>query len=290
LTGTYKAREAFGTRLRRLRERSGLNGKQLAAALSWPHSKVSKIELGRQRPTVEDVTAWVGTTSRTATDLEELLADLRNLRVESTSWARQLRGGHSRRQQANIRLEASASSIRAFEPAVIPGLLQTADYARSIMTRRAALHGLAADVEAGVGVRMQRQHILYDADKRLRFLVTEASICYQPCSIATLRGQLDRLLAVAGLETIELAIIPFHTELPMTTSHGFWIFDSELVLVETLSSEISLRDREDIELYERHFEALWEVALSAVQTRRLLAETIARLSSPEPQSADSAFH
>lgn len=60
--------------------------------------------------------------------------------------------------------------------------------------------------------------------------------------------------------------------------------------METLSSEISLRDREDIELYERHFEALWEVALSAAETRRLLAETIARLPAPGPQSADSAVH
>jgi len=92
LIDTHRAREEFGARLRRLRQDAGLNGKQLAAALSWPHSKVSKIELGRQRPTADEVTAWAQATGATA-DIDALLADLRSLRVESASWRRQLRGG-----------------------------------------------------------------------------------------------------------------------------------------------------------------------------------------------------
>lgn len=275
MTDYYRAREEFGARLRRLREDCGLNGKQLAAALSWPHSKVSKIELGRQRPTAEEVSAWVGATG--ASDvLKDLLGDLRSLRVESAPWRRQLRGGHARRQRASIGLEASSVLIRAFEPAVIPGLLQTADYARQILTRLARLHELPDDVEQGVRLRMQRQQVLYEPYKQLHFLITEAAVRYRPCTEATLRGQLDRLLAVSGLDTVSLAVLPFDAELPMTTSHGFWIFDDRLVLVETLGSEMSLRDRDDIGLYERHFQALWQVALKDDEARRFLGDVLSR--------------
>src|SRR5262249_26315164 len=138
LSGPYRASEEFGARLRRLREAAGLNGKQLATALSWPHSKISKIELARQRPTADEVTAWAHATGAVG-DLEALLADLRSLRVESASWRRQLRGGHGPRQRASIGLEHAATTIRAFEPGVIPGLLQTADYARQLLRRLAAL-------------------------------------------------------------------------------------------------------------------------------------------------------
>ena len=273
MTDTYRAREEFGARLRRLRQDAGLNGKQLAAALSWPHSKVSKIELGRQRPTADEVTAWAQATSATA-DIDALLADLRSLRVESASWRRQLRGGHGARQRASIALERSATTIRAFEPGVIPGMLQTADYARQLLARLAALHGLPTDVEQGVRTRLRRQEELYEPGKQLQFLLTEAALRYRPCTPATLRGQLDRLLAISGLDTVQLAVIPFTHELPMTTSHGFWIFDDRLVLVETLSSELSLRDAEDVDLYSRHFQRLWEVALHGDQARELIGEVM----------------
>jgi transcriptional regulator with XRE-family HTH domain len=280
VTGRYQALGEFGARLRRLREDSGLNGKQLAAALSWPHSKVSKIELGRQRPTADEVVAWVAATGaedHAEDQLADLLIDLRSSRVESAPWRRQLRGGHAPRQRASARLEASAQVIRAFEPAVIPGLLQTADYARQFMTKHAELHQIDSVIEEGVRARMQRQQILYEPDKELRFLVTEATLRYRPCTPSTLRGQLDRLLAVSGLDTVELAILPFTNELPMTTSHGFWIFDDRLVLVETLSSEISLRDQEDVQLYVRHFERLWQVAATGTEARALLTRVLGDL-------------
>jgi transcriptional regulator with XRE-family HTH domain len=273
LSHPYRAREEFGARLRRLREDAGLNGKQLAAAMFWPHSKISKIELGRQRPTADEVTAWARATGAEA-DTEALLADLHSLRVESASWRRQLRGGHGARQRASIGLEHGATTIRAFEPGVIPGLLQTADYARQLLGRLAALHGLATDVEQGVRTRMRRQEVLYEPGTQLRFLVTEAALRYRPCTPATLRGQLDRLLAISGLDTVELGVIPFEAELPMSTSHGFWIFDKRLVLVETLSSELSLRDVEDVELYIRHFERLWEAASHREAARQVIGEVM----------------
>lgn len=76
-----------------------------------------------------------------------------------------------------------------------------------------------------------------------------------------LRAQLDRLLTLAELDTVELAVLPFSARLPIAPSNGFWIFDDSLVLVETLSAELNLRDAEDIAIYGKVFERLWERAV-----------------------------
>jgi len=256
----HRGREAFGSRLRSLREDARLSGKELATQLDWQGSKISKIEHGRQTPSADDVTAWVQAVGGSPELLADLLADLRAVRLEYRTWSRLLRRGTAARQRAAAPLDAATSLIRAFEPAVIPGLLQTADYARHVLSSVVALRGTAADVPEGVRARLDRQAALYDSSKRFRFLMTEAALRYLVCPPATLRGQLDRLLAVAGLETVELAILGFGAHLPYPAAHGFWLYDDKLALVDTISAELALRDRDDIELYERVFDALWNVA------------------------------
>jgi transcriptional regulator with XRE-family HTH domain len=271
LNGVYRARQEFGGRLRRLREDAGLNGKQFAARLGWAASKISRIEHGKQTATTEDVAAWAATLEAPPELVEDLLAELRNVRFEYIAWSRRLRAGHAPRQRASVGLAAAATTVRAFESDVVPGLLQTADYARHVLTRLSAFRGLPDDVERGVRARMRRQEVLYEPDKQLRFLLTEAALRYQPCPASTLRGQLDRLLAASGLDTVRLAVVPFNIELPIVPNHGFWIFDDNLVLVETLSAELSLRDAEDIDLYTRYFEVLWDIALQGEDARQFIA-------------------
>jgi transcriptional regulator with XRE-family HTH domain len=277
LSGVYRARQEFGGRLRRLREDAGFNGKQFAARLGWAPSKVSRIEHGKQTATNEDVTAWTGAVGAAPKLVEDLLAELRNVRFEYIAWSRQLRTGYTPRQRASVGLEGAATTIRAFEADVIPGLLQTADYARHLLSRLVAFRKLPDDVERGVRARMRRQEVLYDPGKDLRFLLTEAALRYRPCPAVTLRGQLDRLLAVAGLDTVQLAVLPFSTELPVVPSHGFWIFDDELVLVETLSAELSLRDADDVQLYTGYFDLVWDAALRNDAARQFIARVAQEL-------------
>jgi transcriptional regulator with XRE-family HTH domain len=277
VSGVYRARQEFGGRLRRLREDAGFNGKQFAAHLGWAASKVSRIEHGKQTATSEDVTAWTAAVGAASELVEDLLAELRNVRFEYIAWSRQLRAGYTPRQRASAGLEGAATTIRAFEADVVPGLLQTADYARHLLSRLVAFRKLPDDVERGVRARMRRQEVLYDPDKDLRFLLTEAALRYRPFPTATLRGQLDRLLAVAGLNTVQLAIVPFSAELPVVPSHGFWIFDDDLVLVETLSAELSLRDAEDVQLYTGYFDLVWDIALRNEGARQFIAQLVQEL-------------
>jgi len=266
-----RGREAFGGRLRALREDAGLTGTALAAKLGWPGSKVSKIEHGRQTATVEDVRVWVAAVEGSADTLADLLTDLRSMRLEYRSWARLVRRGVAARQRAILPLDASTTLLRAFEPAVIPGLLQTAEYARHVLESVVALRQLPRDTTEGVRARLERQRALYEPGKHFRFLVTEAALRYLVCPPEVLRGQLDRLLAVAGLANVELAVLPFGTQLPFPAMHGFWLYDDRLVLVDTVSAELALRDQDDVLLYERLFELLWEQAAPGAEAAQLIA-------------------
>ena len=191
MSETHNAREQFGNRLRLLREQSRLNGKQFAEALGWAASKVSRIETGRQTARANDVSAWVEAVGGSAELLEDLLTELRSVRFEYATWKRQLRAGTAPRQRASIGLEASATSIRAFQPAMVPGLLQTAEYARQVLSNLVTLHCTPNDVVEGVRARLQRQEALYDPDKHFRFLLTEAALRYQPGPASTLLGPAD---------------------------------------------------------------------------------------------------
>lgn len=274
MNGFYQARAEFGARLRRLRDDAGLNGKQLAARLGWAASKVSRIETGKQTATPDDVTAWAEATEAEQALLDDLLADLRTVRFEYATWTRQFRVGTAPRQRVSVDVESEANTMRALETAVIPGLLQTADYARHVLGTMVAMRDVPDDVAEGVRLRMRRQEVLYDPTKHFRFLLTEAALRTRTCPRATLRGQLDRLLALSGVDTVELAVLPFDMKLPVVPSHGFWIFDEEIVLIETLSAELTLRDSDEVALYGRIFEMLWDVALEGDGLAVLLRELI----------------
>ena len=256
----HDGRAGFGIRLRQLREDAELSGKELAERLGWPASKVSRLENGRQTASAEDVRAWASALSTPAEVRDELVSDLRSLRVEYATWRRQYRSGLAPRQKAGVVLEHSTTRLRALETAIVPGLLQTADYARHVFRGLAELHGSPDDVEEAVRSRMRRQEALYHGERTFQFLVTEAALRARVCPPTVLRAQLDRLLALSGMENVQLSVIPSTAQLLKATSHGFWIFDDSLVLIETINAELAVRDREDIALYTRLFDTYWQAA------------------------------
>ncbi len=279
MSDPHTDRAAFGRRLRVLRVEADLSGKELAERLGWAPSKVSKLEHGQQAATAADVAAWASAVGASPAVRDGLLADLHSLRVDYATWRQQFRtGGYARRQRAGIALDSTTSLIRAYETVTVPGLLQTPQYARHLFARLAEFQKLATDVEEGVRARMRRQEVLYQPGKHFRFLVGEAALHHRVCPPAVLRAQLDRLVVLADLDTVDFAIIPFEAALPNPLRHGFWIYDDNLVLVETLTAELSLRDAEDVETYSRFFESLWQVARHGQDAAAILRRRIADLS------------
>src|SRR6266849_2474623 len=88
-SNVHEARIALGHRLRELRSAANLSGRQLAELLSWPASKISKLENGRQTPSDDDIRAWTRTTASEA-ETEALLASLHTLEVQHAEWRRVL--------------------------------------------------------------------------------------------------------------------------------------------------------------------------------------------------------
>jgi hypothetical protein len=91
------------------------------------------------------------------------------------------------------------------------------------------------------------------------------------------RGQLDRLLAAAGMDTITLAIIPFTATLPVVASHAFTMFDDTLVLVETIGAELAFKATEEKALYADVFERLWKVGVQNHDAATLIDKVIKEL-------------
>lgn len=134
VTSVHEARTALGQRLRELRQHANLTGRQLAQSLSWPASKISKLENARQTPTDGDILAWTGATN-SETEAEALLASLHTLEVQHAQWQRQIKMGLRPHQNEIAELDAKTRLFRAFESTFIPGLLQTAEYARNRFAR-----------------------------------------------------------------------------------------------------------------------------------------------------------
>jgi len=224
--------------LREARRSAGMTGNHVAAALGWPQSKVSKLETGKQMPTEEDIDGWVRTcraSTGTAGRLATLLEEAQRLHQE---WKQQVRLGQATIQRNYDDLTRRATRVRNAENTFIPGLLQTAQYARSRIVEGIRLHNAdPAEVDAATAQRMQRQQVLYDTSKTFEFVITEAVLRLLLCPPATMLAQLDRLLALDGLPHITLGIIPFGVELPTAPQNSFILFDDDLAVVETFVGE-----------------------------------------------------
>lgn len=272
----------MGKRLRELRQHAGHSGRQLAESLSWPPSKVSKIENGRQTPTDDDIRAWTGATA-SQNETDALLASLHTLEVQHAEWQRILRTGLKPRQQELIEWDQRTRLFRAFEATVIPGLLQTAEYARTRFAESIRRLNLPNDINEAVAARMQRQEILYRPDKRFHFVLTEAALRFRLCSADVMLGQLDRLMSFSALTNVRLGIIGFETQYATSPWHGFWLYDQERVLVETFSAALDLRQPQEITLYGNTFDQLAAVASYGRSARAIINRAIDDLA---PQTSE----
>jgi len=274
-TDFQQAREALGRRLRELR--AGQTQRELAAVLGWPQAKVSKLETGRQTATPDDLASWAQATGHPQST-EELLARLQSLETHTRSWRRQLRAGHRPVQDVlTIEYEQTAE-FRAWQGALIVGILQTPDYARNIFARYAELQQSPRDIEDAVRARVRRQELLYQPGRTFHLLMWEAALHAGVAPPDVLAAQLDRLASVIGLDTVQLGIIPFGAQFAIPPANGFWLYDDRLVIVEEWHAELWLNDTDTVSLYQRVWDTLDKSAVYGTQARRLIARARAQVS------------
>jgi hypothetical protein len=255
----------------------------LAARLGWAHSKVSKLENGRQMPSDGDVRAWCQACGPAG--LEELaviLSALHTLETRHAEWKRLLGGGAHGHQDTLTRLHGRARVIHNFECNIVPGLLQTGGYARAVMAEVIASQGLPNDIDQAVASRMARQQILYDTGKRFHIVITEAVLRYRFASVPVMLAQLDRLVAATTLPNLRLGVIGFGTAYSRIPDHGFWIFDGKLVQVETVTAELNLTQADEIAAYSAAFRQFAGLADYGDGARAIIGDVMGGLRSQVP--------
>ncbi len=269
-------RAALGRRLRALRQDAGLTGAELAERLGISQSKVSKIENGTLTPGEEELAHWASILGATVTVQAELLDQRGRVASEYRNWRTIYGGSAQRRQSEFLALEGAATLVRVFQPTLIPGLLQTAEYAQLRLAQWAELHDAGSVAEA-VATRMERQRALYEPSRSFGFLILEAALRYRLCSREGMLAQLDRIASLSTLPNVAVEIVPLSAELPVAPLHPFEMLDSDLVTVETFSGENTITDPQEIRLYGAIFEMLQAVALGGDAARTLLREIVDHL-------------
>ncbi|MGW7032567.1 helix-turn-helix domain-containing protein [Streptomyces xanthophaeus] len=257
----------LGAALRALREASGKEAKAVARSALMSPSKLSKIENANLLPSatdVERILTAIGVSDAIQAEYTEVA---RAATTEATAWRLLRRAGIHKGQQAAKALEAQMAVLRLFQPALVPGLLQTPEYIRAILRR----HDLSDDaLTRTISGRLERQAVLFDSTKKLRFVITEPVLRWRIVPSQMMAAQLDRIVSVSRLAHVDIRVVPLSAPQTDIANHAFVIRDDRMVTVETVHAEIVVTDPRDVEMYVRKFEGFENSALSGDGMRSLV--------------------
>jgi len=180
-------------------------------------------------------------------------------------------------QQARNTLHEQSKLLRIYEPGLVPGLFQTAQYATAVLSRVIEFNQVPNDLDEAVAARLDRQRFLYSGDRRFLVVLEEQALRTRVGDAETMHAQLDRLLAVMSLPRVSLGIISATSERRIWTSAGFWIFDTGTVRVETPSAELTITQRSEIAVFEKRFAWLQDSAMIGAEARGIVGRAIADL-------------
>ncbi|WP_433063167.1 helix-turn-helix domain-containing protein [Dactylosporangium sp. CS-033363] len=272
-----QARKDLGARLRQIRKRAGLTGRELAAATGQHPTRISRIENGGQPPTEKNLQDWC-TVCGAAEDLPDLLATARAVETAYMEWARAARAGMRRLGDLHsIATYRSTSTFRIHEPAVLPGIVQTEAYQRRMLAWWYSFLDAPDDTEAVLAMRAQRTAIALQPSKRIAVVLGEQALHTRRGTPEEHADQLNHLVSVTRLPSVSVGVIPADAERRAIASIGFWIFDSSAVALETPTAAIKVTRPHEIARYAALFQQLQTEAVHGQDARRLIADVLARL-------------
>ncbi len=274
---TVRRRE-LGTLLRTLRTERGWTVDHVADRLRVSSSKVSRLETGQRGVSARDI--------RNLCDLYEVDGEQRQRLTElaregkQRAWWQPLGLPYS----TYVGLEAEAASISDYGLGIMPGLLQTPDYARAVV-RAAVPRWVPEVVEQRVGGRIARQQLLFSEHPPQFEAVVDESVLHRVVgSPAIMRAQLNRLLELSELPSVTLRVIPYEAGALPAGNNKFIILRfalptvSDVVFIEGLTGDLYLDDPHEVEVYNTTFRTLAHLAASPATTREIISAMIASYS------------
>jgi transcriptional regulator with XRE-family HTH domain len=277
-------RRRLAAELRRLRERAGFIGEEVARRLEWSTSKISRLERGQSGVKRTDLRRLLELYRVDPSRREELLA----LAEESQPSGRlkaisaRLPGVHAE----FLNVEAEAESVWNWEPQIVPGLLQTEDYARAVML---GWHSMftepPSEVERRVEARRLRQQVLQrDPPLQLSIVMDESVLHRKLAEAPVMREQLQHIVEVSRLPNIRVRILPLKSDHPVATGAFTYVKFPQLhdvplndiVTFEQLTDTHQIEDQDDTYKYSVAFRTLEENSLGLDQSREELARVAAQ--------------
>ncbi|WP_350276286.1 helix-turn-helix transcriptional regulator [Kribbella sp. HUAS MG21] len=283
VVGPTALRMMLGGHLRELRERAGVSRTDAGWAIRASESKISRLELGRvgfKERDVADLLTLYGV--HEAHERDRLLDLARE--ANDPGWWHRYGDVTPEWFDAYLGLEATAELIRTYEIQFVPGLLQTADYARAVARLGPSGTRPDSEIERLVALRTRRQRAL-DREPPLKlWAVIEEAVLRRPIGgTAVLRDQLDALLEATTRPNVTVQIIPLESSGHAATGGAFSLLRfpqrdlPDIVYLEHLTSALYLDKRDDVETYTQALELLASTSPPPQQTERQLLRLLQRL-------------
>lgn len=279
-------RRRLRSELRNAREAAGMTQRDVATVMDWSQSKLIRIESGAVNISTNDLRALLRHYGADSARIDALVEVARAAR-EVTPWYI-YKDVATPEYLAFLGYESSASIIRNFEPIFVPGLLQTEEYARTVIGILEAHN--PHKIDSLVDLRMQRQEVLVrQPAPELHFILDEAVIRRKAGGRDVMRRQLRHLQDLVESPTITMRIIPFEKGMYPLQRVAYWLFefpdpeDAYVLYVENPQGSFivheSSTEESEIESPTRYLGVFWEMEqiASHEDSLELLEDAITQL-------------
>ncbi|UVS76964.1 helix-turn-helix transcriptional regulator [Actinokineospora sp. UTMC 2448] len=269
---------ALGSALRQARQDKGLKLRDFALHISRDPAMLSRWENGERSPKPEQaarILALLGVTGQRYDEVMSLVYGTSEPHWVATTLP-------ERRQQmaAYMDYEQKATSIVEVAPLLIPGLLQTPDYIRSIMSVGGTVP--EAEIPSRVADRLARQAALTrNRPAQLLALIGQAALSQPLGGPAVMAHQLRHLLEMAQLPNVDLRVVPFGTVWNPSIEGAFALMESDhsasSVFIETRKTMLWLHQHEDVKEYKRAVNLVVGAAMSRAESMVHIAKLVKRM-------------
>ncbi len=243
--------------LLRLRDLRSISGREMGRRLGISQPTMSRIDRGLALPGMTDIERWLVETGADGETAARIRVLAEAAHGETRPWA-DLLTGRNHLQVEPHRRNSSATLVRNFQPTVIPGLLQTAAYARRVLELG------RTEVAAALAARLANQQILYEPGRRFEFLIAEQVLRWSP-GPEPLRAQRDHLTSLATLESVDIAILPSIARVATAWHNFVWRQPADgspaYVTTELVHGAQEITDEASVSAYEELWKRLREVAV-----------------------------
>lgn len=259
-------RRQLGAELRRIRERAQRPAAEVAKALKWSESKLSRIETANSSISNEDLRRLLTVYNTPEPERNRLLALAQQSRQRA--WWEAYGDSLPGPLETLIGFESEASSIFAYDAIILHGLLQTVEYASAII-RTVSAGDRSEVVDQRISARMARQSVLTREPPPQLWSIIDEAVLQRPIGGRdVMRRQLMRLLEVGDRPTVKLQILPLTAGAHRGVDGPFSILefpegisDAPLVYCDGMTAGVFRNRQDEIRRYHMCFESLQNIAL-----------------------------